>query len=274
MNKVTAITGSTGGIAQEMVKLLASQNHDLILLNRNIDKTNKQIAELKQINPNINITYHHADMSDINSVKEVISYLKDIHIDYLILNSAIYNVEVKQLNSGYNNIFTVNFISPFLIIKELKEKLDIEKFIVVGSLSYNFSKYISDDVDYSNHNKINKIYGNSKRFLMFSLFKEFEHDQRLVIVHPGIVYTQMTNHYPKWINWFIAGGLQILLPNTKHAAKVLLEGFNKETKYLEWIGPRLFHLYGKGSIHKIKNIKEKEINNIYQESINIYNKLK
>lgn len=274
MNKIVAITGSTGGLGTAMVEDLAKQGYDLLLLNRSEEKTIKQINALKEINHNININYYLVNLATFSEVKKLAEFLKETHFDYLILNAAIYNCQVKMLETGYNNVFSVNYITNYFLLKELKTKSDFTKIIVVGSIAYNMAKLIEEDVDYSHHTKINKIYGNSKRFLMFSTYKEFENDNRIVIAHPGITYTNITSHYPKWINWFICFGIKVVFPSPKKAANIITSGITLDTKYLEWLSPKVFNIWGKVKIKRIKNVCEEEITEIHNLADNIYEKLK
>lgn len=274
MSKLLAITGSTGGLGSAMVKKIAKEGYDLLLLNRNEEKTKKQIELLKKINPNININYRLVNIDKFNEVKELVNYLKEIHFDYLILNAAIYNCKVYKLETGYNNVFSVNYLVNYYILKELRNKNDFDKIIVIGSIAYKMAKLIEDDIDYTNHSKINKIYGNSKRFLMFSILKEFENDERIVIAHPGITYTNLTSHYPKWINWLVCIGIRLLFPRPRSAAKVILAGIDKNTNYLEWISPKFFTIWGGPIIKKIKDVNDEEILKIHEIGESIYNELK
>ena len=167
--KTLAITGSTGKIGYEIVKRLARENYNLILINRNINKSLSQKEDLLKINPNINIEIIKADMSNLDSVFEAIDILKTKKYEYLILCSGIFNEKVYKLDSGYNNIFTVNFISQYLIAKSaIKYNRDLIKVVPVSSISYKFAKTNNEDIDYSNSNKTLKIYGNSKKFLIVS----------------------------------------------------------------------------------------------------------
>ena len=55
IGKTVAITGATGGIGTELCRVFASLNANLILINRNLERSNKLKSELLNINPNINI---------------------------------------------------------------------------------------------------------------------------------------------------------------------------------------------------------------------------
>ena len=273
IRKTVAITGSTGGLGNEMVKKLARDGYNLILLNRNKDKTAKQIAELKAINDQINIDYVKLDMEKIDDIKNVITYLNEHHFDYFIGNAAIYNVPIEKLESGFNNVFFVNYVGLYYMTRKLQQKNDVTRFIIVGSIAYNFAKLDELDIDHTRKNRTNDVYGNSKRFLMMSLYEAFLNDERLAIVHPGVVYTNITSHFPKWINWLIVFFIRLLMPSAKKASRVLLAGLDINTNYLEWIGPKMFGLWGGPKLRKIKNMKKDEIEKIAEYAEEIYKQL-
>ena len=273
LKKKVVITGSTGGLGSEMAKLFLKEGYDLLLLNRSKTKTIQQIADFKKQFSDSSIDYLIVDFSKMEEVKNICEKLMTIDFNTIVLNAAIYNVKVEMMDTNYNNIFQVNFISPYYMLKKLKQKPSIEKFIVIGSVAHKFAKLLEDDIDYSNHTKINQIYGNSKRFLMFAAYELFKNDNRLLISHPGIVYTNITNHFHPAINWFITFWIRLIFPNKKHAAKVLISKKNKEIPYLYWVGPRIFGLWGKAGIKKIKKIKNDEIIKISKIAERIYGEI-
>ena len=95
------------------------------------------------------------------------------------------------------------------------------KIVVVSSVAYNYSTIDENDIDFSTRKKASKVYGNSKRFLTFALMELLQNSHcKLSIVHPGITLTQMTNHYPKYINWLVKFGIKILFPTTASSVNV------------------------------------------------------
>ena len=265
MRQVVAITGSTGGILSKVCIQLVLDNYDLVLINRNYAKTIEQRTELLKLN-NVDIDIIVADMSKMKDVKKVSNELKYRKIDYMILSSAIYNVPIEKLDTGYNNVFQVNFLSPYYLINKLIDK-DM-KFIIVGSVAYKYQSIDINDIDLSNSKKQTHIYGNSKRYLMFSLMD----NNKVTIAHPGITLTNLTNHYPRWINWLVKIGIKLLFPSNKKASRNILYALNHETMNNEWIGPSIFNIWGKPKIKKIQ-IDEKEKQKIKENAYNIYKKL-
>ena len=84
----------------------------------------------------------------------------------------------------------------------------------------------------------------------------------------------MTNHYPKAINWLVKIGIKILFPSPNKAAIHLLNSMFMDAKYLEFIGPTIFGVWGKTKNKKLKSADENEINSIYKIAENYYKKLK
>ena len=266
-NKTIAITGSTGGIGNCVCKYLAKLNANLILIDRDMNKAEKQAHDLKYLNENIKINIIKCDLSNISSLNNAIEKLKSFSIDILILNAGVYNVPIYKTELGYNNIFQINFLSQYIMVKNLLKNLQQTNghVIALGSIAHNYSKINKNDIDFSNEKKSSKIYGNSKRFLMFSLYELFKEEQKvkLSIVHPGVTLTNMTNHYPKAINWLVKIGIKLLFPNVEKATLNVLKGIYSSCDYHEWIGPKIFNIWGQPTKKKLKTCSTSESKQIF-----------
>ena len=100
---------------------------------------------------------------------------------------------------AYLNVFQINFVSPYYIIKELLPSLRERggRVVAVGSIAHNYSKYDENDIDFSSRKKASKVYGNAKRYLMYSLWGLEEYSSSVAIAHPGIAVTNITSHFPR-----------------------------------------------------------------------------
>lgn len=276
--KTIAITGSTGGIGQELCKYLCSLDANLILLDRNKERSFKFKEELLKNYGNINIECVPLILDDFKSVKEAAELLKQRKIDVFIHNAGAYKIERKILSTNFDNIFQINFVSPYYIISELLESFRLQKthIVAVSSIAHNYSKADKNDVDFSSRKSCALAYGNSKRFLMFSLMKliENEKDISLSIAHPGISFTNITNHYPKLIFAIIKNPMKIIFMKPKSACLSILKAVFHKCRYREWIGPSLFDIWGYPRIKKLKNYSENEIEFIDKTAKEIYFKLK
>ena len=276
--KTVAITGSTGGLGRAVCRHLARLSANLILLDRDLKYAEEQKAELLELNKNINIEIIELELTNFNSVKDATEKLKTIPFNMLILNAGAYNIPIKITDLGYNNIFQINFVSQYYMVKELLPVVREQencKVIAVGSIAHNYSKINTVDIDFSREKKASKIYGNSKRFLMFSLYELFKGEKKieLSIVHPGITYTKMTSHYPKAINWLVKGMVKILFPPVERASLNILAGVFNSCGYHEWIGPKSCNIWGKPKKKKLKTCSKTESEKIFNIAEDIYKKI-
>ena len=275
--KTICITGSTGGLASKFTLQLASLGASLILANRDKEKSIKQKQTILKKYQNIKIEIMTVDMFDMNSVKLFVCKLKMKNIDILILNSAVYFVPRQTSSYGYDNVFQINFVSPYYIAKQMipvLRKVKSSKVIVISSIAHNYSKVDFDDIQKLKTNKSNIIYGNSKRLLMFSMQKLFENSHvGLAIVHPGITLTNMTNHYPKAINWLVKIGIKTFFPSPEKACLSVLYGIYNNTQTNEWIGPARKNIWGYPKIQKINTCLDEEQLKIFKYAETIYKKV-
>ncbi len=272
--KTVVLTGSTGGIGKELVKYLLLLDAHLILLDRNKERSEKYKTEY----PDAKIECVTLDLSDIANVKKVTEFLKEKEIDVIIHNAGAYKIPTHKCESGILNVFQINFLSPFYMVKELLPLLKNRggRVVAVGSIAHNYSKTDESDIDFSTCQKPSLIYGNAKRFLMFSLFELLrnEKDAHLSVTHPGITFTNITAHYPKWIYMIIKNPMKVIFMKPKYAALSILKGVFEDTEYNTWIGPKFFNIWGYPSKKKLKTAGEDEIFRIYKNAQTAYEKMK
>ena len=276
INKTIAITGSTGTLATTLIKELIKLNCNFIFINRNKEKTQQQINSLSQTYTNTIFDFVECDLSNFENVKSATNLLKEKHIDILYLCAGAYNIPRHKTNLGYDNVFQINFLSQYYIAKELLSNLiSVDgKIVLVSSIAHNYSKIDMNDIDFSTRKKHSKVYGNAKRFLTFSLMELCRKEGvNLSIVHPGVTLTEMTNHYPKAINWLVKIGIKMFFPSSKKSSLSLIKGVFDSTEYKEWIGPELMNVWGFPSKKEMK-IEDDEIKQIFEISEKIYGNIK
>ena len=116
--KKIAVTGSTGGLGRELCRYLASLGASLILMDRNASRSAEFERELASAFPNITVERIGVELSDMSSVRNACEELKKRSPDLFIHNAGAYSIPRKICDSGYDNVFTINFISPYYMIRE------------------------------------------------------------------------------------------------------------------------------------------------------------
>lgn len=274
--KTIAISGSTGGLGEQVCNFVAKLGGDLILLNRNKEKTEAQMSILID-KYGIKVKMIKVDMVDICSVKEMCEELKKEKVDFLILNAGAYSLPRKKASTGYDQVFQINFISPYFIVKQMLPSLKESKakLVVVGSIAHKYSKINEKDIDFSNVKAPRKVYGNAKRFLMFSLFELFKNqkDATLSICHPGITPTNITSHYSKFIQAIVKYPMKMVFSSPKKASLNVVKGIFENCPGYSWIGPRVCDIWGRPKLKPLKTCKEVESKKIFEMSEKIYRNL-
>lgn len=256
--KVVAISGSTGGLGNALCHHLASLGAELLMLDRNRQKAEVLANELKRIYPGLNTHYIHLDLEEPATVISAADELEKNPPDYLILNAGAYHIPRKKVSTGYNNVFQINFSSPLYLADRLREKIAERggKIVAVGSIAHSYSKADGDDIDFETRKKSSLVYGNAKRFLMYSIADLNDHS--VVIAHPGITFTNITAHYPKLIFAIIKHPMKIIFMKPKIASLSIIYAMGHDAFPLSWVGPSLFGIWGKPKISRLKEISQEE----------------
>ena len=270
--KTVAISGSTGGIGKELCKFFCSLSADIILIDRNKARSDALRESLLEEFPNISLKAYYVDLENISAVRELAKALQNETIDYLVLNAGAYKIPRRKGENGFENAFNINFVSPYILADALLPQIKARggKLIAVGSIAHNYSKIDVNDVDFATRKAPSKIYGNAKRYLMYSLWSLDEYRDTVNVAHPGIAVTNITSHYPKLIYAIIKYPMKIIFMNPKKASLSILYALFTETKKNEWIGPRIFDVWGLPRKKTLKTCSQEEAEKISELSKEIY----
>ena len=274
VGKTAAISGATGGIGRELCFYLANLGASLVLVNRNEARAKALGEEIISRYPDAVISYVTADMEDISSVRRAADELEGWGIDILFLNAGAYSIPRHRCDTGYDNVFQINFVSPYYLARRLLPSIRERggRVVAVGSIAHRYSKTDPADVDFSTRKKASLVYGNSKRYLMCALPALAEREGEVVIVHPGITFTNITAHYPKLIFAVIKHPMKVVFMSVKKATLSILAGAFWSASGDEWIGPRLFDVWGLPKRRKLK-FSEAEIERIKTQAERIYDEI-
>ncbi len=268
VGKTVVLFGATGGIGKELSRYILTLGGRLITVDRNPQKAKDLTAELKKEFPKSEIINLFADLADFPSVQDVTAELKKLEIDIVVHNAGAYSVPRFTTSLGFDNVFQINFVAPYYITTELLPLLSQRQgsVVAVGSIAHNYSKTDPNDWDFSTRKPASLVYGNAKRHWMYTLLelsKEYP-DVSFSVAHPGIAFTNITNHYPKLIFAIIKHPMKVIFMKPKKAARSILMGMFEKTEAYSWIGPRFFDVWGLPKKKTLHTAKPKEIRKIYE----------
>jgi len=276
--KWVAVSGATGGIGTALCRHLARLHASLILLDRNPTKSKSLADTLQQEFDGIAIQRVTVDMADVTSVKNAAEQLKSSPLDILIHNAGAYSIPRNTTALGVDNVYQINCVSPYYLTAELLPLLRQRKgrVIAVGSIAHRYSKTDPTDLDFSGKKSASKVYGNAKRSLMLALFELFkwEKDVSLAVVHPGITFTNITAHYPKWLFAIIKHPMKVIFMKPAVAALCVVKGVFTPCGYREWIGPALFDVWGLPAKRRLHGFSAEEGRRVWGSLKQISQKMK
>ena len=79
--KYSLITGGASGIGFEMAKLLAKENHNLIITSTNENKLNNAKDKLKEINQNIDIKSYVIDLVENEAANKLFNLVNNDNLE-------------------------------------------------------------------------------------------------------------------------------------------------------------------------------------------------
>ena len=272
--RLVAVTGSTGGLGRELCAYLASLGASLLLLDRNETRSAAHREALLAAHPNISVVCIPLDLEDLSSAEAAVARMEALGVDIFIQNAGAYSIPRHSCESGYDNVFQINFATPYYIIRRLLPYLRARggRVIAVGSIAHRYSGTDAEDVDFHTRRAASRVYGNAKRYLMFSLYALFEgeRDATLAVTHPGITFTNITSHYPRLIFAIIKHPMKVIFMKPKKAALSVLAGVFEATGTCEWIGPRVFDIWGLPKKKRLRSCTETEQHEIAARAEAVY----
>ena len=270
--KTVAISGATGGIGQELCRHLAGLGANLLLLDRNSERSNAWIEKLKAEYPTLNARHLRLDLSDFGTVRSVTEELLVSPPDYLIFNAGAYHIPRFTCDTGHDNVFQINFVAPYYMARTLLPVMHERggRIVAVGSIAHNYSHIDLEDIEFLTRKQSSKVYGNAKRWLMFSLFGLDKSSNTITVAHPGITLTNITAHYPKLIYAIIKHPMKVIFMSPRRASLSILAAMVQDADKNEWFGPRLFDIWGLPKKKLLKTCSAEEVAEICRVADKIF----
>jgi len=171
--KTVMITGASSGLGYATALDLAKRGAHIIMACRSgIPEKGEQI---KKLSGSSRIDMIHVDVSDIDSIKELVNQLetKNEKLDILICNAAIVPRISRKTKQDLEEMFVVNYLAKYLLIRSLWEKQlfnlndsEIPRIIIVSSESHrNPKEYRWDEFG------VYQTYGINKTVELYGYYK-------------------------------------------------------------------------------------------------------
>ena len=204
-NPICLITGATGGVGKVTALELAKKGFTIVVAARNANKAEALRKEIETSTGNTSCEYIVADLGSLGQVRQVAERFRRRYssLDVLINNAGVFLPTRTETEDGYETMFQVNYLSPFLLTNLLLEELQNSeqgRIINLTSSVYAIGRFDPDNLQSEKHFSALGTYAATKLFVL--MFTE-ELARRLMAtsvtanaVHPGIVRTRMMLQAP------------------------------------------------------------------------------
>lgn len=274
--KLVAVSGATGGLGRELCEYLCRAGVSLVLVDRSEVRSRALIAELKSRHPGLCAGHVTLDLEDIDAVKRAVRELSELRVDYLVLNAGAYSIPRHACSTGLDNVFMINFLSPYVLSRELLPEIKERggKVVAVGSIAHAYSKTDRNDIDFSRVRSSARVYGNAKRHLMLSLMERREYGTSIAVAHPGIAVTGITAHYPKWLYALIKWPMKLIFMKPRRACLSIFAALTHDCGRREWFGPRVLDVWGLPARRKLRTFTDSEAQRVAVLAEELYERVR
>lgn len=230
-DKYCLITGATSGIGEATARSLTGLGMHLTVVCRNRDKGLLLKASLEQSSrhPVDVIVGDFSRLSDVRQIaQDYLGTNKPLHL--LVNNAGIVNTHRQVTEDGYEEMFAVNHLAPFLLtnllLPVIKESAPA-RIVNVSSHAHTFVKNMGfEDLQAEQQFKTFKVYGRSK--LANILFtRELSHRLEGLGVtvnslHPGAVSTGLGLQNSGFFSHILASVLRLFFKSPEQGAATSL----------------------------------------------------
>jgi NAD(P)-dependent dehydrogenase (short-subunit alcohol dehydrogenase family) len=202
---ICLITGATDGVGKITALELARKGFTVVVAARNADKAEALKLEIETSTTNNRTDYIVADLGSLGQVRQLAHTFRRRYstLDVLVNNAGVLLPARTLTEDGFETMFQVNYLSPFLLTNLLLPELQQSeegRIVNLSSSVYTIARFEPHNLQSEQHFSVPGTYAATK--LLVLMFTE-ELARRLHAtsvtanaVHPGIVRTRMMLHAP------------------------------------------------------------------------------
>jgi retinol dehydrogenase 12 len=191
-DKVCVVTGATSGIGKATAAELARQGAQVILVGRDRGRAEATAAELATAGP-LPPRLELADLSSMAEVRALADRLDKLdRIDVLINNAGLVAGQRRVTVDGFEEVFAVNHLAPFLLTNLLLDRLDGGHVVTTASDAHTGGVLNLDDLQSALGKYVAmRVYGSSKlcNILFTRELARRAPQLHANCFHPGVVRT-------------------------------------------------------------------------------------
>jgi len=250
-DRLVVISGATSGIGYLTARKFASHGSRLLCINRNKEKSASLKAEIEK-EFGVSCESVIADLSVLTDVQRAAEELRSIDtpIDVLVHNAGVYLTRRELTVEGFDRMFVIHHLAPFMINVLLSEKLKLQeraRIILVNSEGHRFAAWglRPDDLNWEKRRYSGlKSYGSAKLAQMQTMliFDEYFRQGGVTInaMHPGAVRSETGQENSAFYRWVKRYFYDKILRPTEIASEAIY--YLAVSKDVEGVSGKFFNL--------------------------------
>ncbi len=126
MKKAVLLTGAGGSIGKPLAVKLAKNGYHLIVTARDEQKATRLGAEIASLAGGGSVESVAMDMGSLKAIRAGAEAIKarHEHLHVLINNAAVYHATRQTTQDGFEAMFGINHLAPFLLTNLLRDRLE------------------------------------------------------------------------------------------------------------------------------------------------------
>jgi NAD(P)-dependent dehydrogenase (short-subunit alcohol dehydrogenase family) len=198
--RVCIVTGANSGIGKATALGLAQMGATIVMVCRDRAKGEEAQNEIKTKSGNDAVDLMLADLSSQESIRQLAENIqqnyKQLHV--LINNAGVVHLSRGETVDGFETMFAVNYLAPFLLTNLLLVRLKASapaRIVNVSSGSHESGYIKMDDLQSEQKYRFMRAYGQSKLALVLFTYELSNRLQGTGVtancLHPGFVATHI-----------------------------------------------------------------------------------
>jgi NAD(P)-dependent dehydrogenase (short-subunit alcohol dehydrogenase family) len=198
------VTGGTDGIGKAPAVGLARMSATVIITGRNAQKADRVVEEIRATTGYPNVSALIADFAALDQVRKLAETVRARYdrLDVLVNNAGLVTRTRQESQDGYELMFAVNHLAPFLLTTLLLDLLKAgapARVVNVSSFGYKRGAIHFDDLQFEQHFDHRQAYYQTRLgsvLFTLALARRLEGTGVTAnVLHPGIVKTNLSHNY-------------------------------------------------------------------------------
>jgi NAD(P)-dependent dehydrogenase (short-subunit alcohol dehydrogenase family) len=209
VDKACIVTGANTGLGFEVAQRLAARGADTTLLCRSRRKGEEAVAHIRGTYPSASVDLAACDLSSLSSIRDFMEGYRERRrkLDLLYNNAAVMKSERTETEDGFETMFQVNYLAPFILMTSLLDLLKegTSPFVVNnGRPSYKL-RLDMDDLQFKQKYSMYRSFFLTKLCLLFATLELARRQERggvtVTMIDPGPFKSELVRD-KRLMGWF------------------------------------------------------------------------